>query len=157
MTHKPNKPFLSCACGYTGNDYKLEEKGQHTGAYCPQCARHIKWLSKDDKYGTKEQQREIWDKTGGTCCFCGKALNPFEKKGYTYEHIQPQTKNGSHETENLYPCCEHCNSQKQNKTLTEYREYMKKQTGKASHVFHFEVLEYGPTHISEILKKLLIR
>ena len=157
MTMLPEKPDLACvSCGYSGNGYTLTPKGNHIGAYCPQCKKHIKWLSKSDKYGTKEQQRDVWNKTGGLCCYCGCALNPFEKNGYCYEHIDPQSNGGTHDTENLYPCCKSCNSSKGAKSLSEYRNYMKFQSGKKTHVFHFEILEYGPKHISEILKKLTI-
>lgn len=151
------KPNLKCpSCSHTGSDYNINEVGLHTEARCVKCNTWIKYLSKEDKYGTKEQQREIWNKTGGLCCYCGVALNPFVKNGYTYEHIDPQCNGGNHNTENLYPCCKSCNSQKGGKGLGDYRRYMKSITGLPTHVFYFEVLNYGPRHISEILKGLTI-
>lgn len=153
----PISPDLNCSnCGDVGTDYTVSIKGDHHQANCNKCGAYIKNLSKPDKYGTKEQQREIWNKTGGLCCYCGCALNPFKKNGYTYEHINPQANGGGHDEENLFPCCKSCNSQKGPKTLKEYREYMAKKEGKKTRVFHFEVLEYGPNHISDILKKLTI-
>ncbi len=157
MTKRIFLPDLKChSCGHDGNDYSVREVGQHTEARCGSCRSWIKYLSKEDKYGTKEQQREIWNKTGGLCCYCGRALNPFIKNGYTHEHMEPQNNGGSHCTENLYPCCKSCNSQKGDKSLSEYRKYMRGLTGRKTHVFHFEILEYGPKHISEVLKMLTI-
>lgn len=157
MTVRVFLPELQCErCGHKGNDYEVKENGLHHTVYCANCQSYIKNLSKEDKYGTREQQLEIWSKTGCLCCYCGQVLNPYERNGFTYEHIEPRIKGGGNETENLYLCCKSCNSQKGGKTLAEYRAYIKKITGKPIHVFHFEVLEYGPRHISEILKALTI-
>jgi Holliday junction resolvase-like predicted endonuclease len=55
----------------------------------------------------------------------------------------PQFQGGGHETENLYLACKSCNSQKQDKTLAEYRAWMKQKQGTPTWVFYFEVLEYS--------------
>lgn len=149
-------PELSCHyCEYIGDNYTLKESGPHTAAICPNCDKHIKYLSKEDKYGTKEQAAEIWDKTNGRCCYCGVVLNPFKRNGYTYEHVNPQSNGGGHETSNLLPCCKSCNSSKGKKSLAEYRAYMKKELNKIHHFFYFEVAQYGPALIGDILKKIL--
>lgn len=148
-------PELNCRhCDYVGDNYKVEEQNGHHKASCPNCGQYIKFISKEDKYGTTEQQKEIWEKTKGRCCYCGIALNPFERNGYTYEHVTPQIKGGEHHTENLMPCCKSCNSSKGGKTLKEYRDYMRKQNGAPTHVFYFEVVEYGPVRLREIIDKL---
>lgn len=164
MTFNINDLFrrevLTCkCCGHVGDDYHATEKSGHVIAHCAQCGKYIKHISQADKYGTEEQQREIWDKTGGLCYYCGKPLRPYDKNGkmkLSTDHFVPQSKGGKHDTGNLVPCCKSCNSQKNNRLIGDYREYMKKITGKATHVFYFEVLEYGPKHISEILKKITI-
>jgi len=133
-------PTLTCpACGRTGTEYVLKENGQHTEARCEGCGAHIKFLSKADKYGTKEQQSAIWEKTRGRCGYCGDLLNPFAKVGYTYEHMEPQYLGGGHGEENLMACCKSCNSQKGKKTVEEYRNYIAEKGGYSKWVFYFEV------------------
>ena len=155
MTARHIRPPLSCnKCDFEGTAYNTEVKGHHTVVTCPQCGSFIKNLSKVDKYGTKEQQEAIWQKTKGRCYYCGVALNPFKKKEYQYEHIIPRNKGGSNDVENLAPCCQHCNTQKQDKLVSEYRAWIKEKENKKHHIFYFEVVEYGPVKLSEILKKL---
>jgi len=136
---------LNCpACkNHVGENYTTRENGQHTEARCGVCSTHIKFLSKEDKYGTKEQERQIWQKTRGRCVYCGDRLSPFDKRGYTYEHVEPQALGGGHEIDNLYPCCKSCNSSKGKKTMEEYRDYVKEKRGLPKHVFYFEVMEYS--------------
>jgi 5-methylcytosine-specific restriction endonuclease McrA len=142
--HRSFFPPLTCPhCSHHGADYEVTENGQHHEAKCATCKRHIKYLSKEDKYGTKEQQASIWGKTMGRCCLCGCKLDPYKKNGLTIEHIMPQFKGGGHETENLYLACKSCNSQKQDKTLAEYRAWMKQKQSTPTWVFYFEVLEYS--------------
>lgn len=143
-------PELICLnCGHTGADYEIRERGVHSACFCAGCGQYIKNLSKEDKYGTKEQQDEIWKKTRGRCLYCGYNLNPFKKRGFTYEHMEPQSNGGGHETENLYLCCVHCNSQKGKKTVEEYRAYIIAETRLPKHVFYFEVLQFSK--LGEIL------
>ena len=144
-------PILRCHyCGHTGADYTIKEVGPHTAAHCADCGIHIKFLSKQDKYGTKEQQAEIWRKTGGACAYCGDMLNPFEKNGFSYDHIAPQSSGGGHETENLHLACKSCNSQKGPKTLAQYRQYLASKNGKPTWIFYFEVLLYSKMGQREI-------
>lgn len=144
MTVKTHLPILTCRnCGHEGSDYSLEEQGQHTKANCAQCGQYIKFISKDDKYGTKEQLGQIWDKTIGRCCYCAKAVNPFSNNGYTIEHMQSQHNGGGHEIENLYLCCKSCNSEKGPKNLSEYRKYKMQKTGLPTFIFFFEELLYS--------------
>jgi len=155
MTKKTElRPNLKCHhCGHAGSDYRTEANGQHTAAHCGVCGSYIKFLSKEDKYGTKEQRRDIWNKTGGRCYYCGVALNPFTPGGLTYDHMIPQSRDGEHLIENLVLACKSCNSSKNDKTVEEYREYIRTKTGTAR-IFYGELLERGPKHISDILKAL---
>lgn len=153
-------PEVKCPnCGHKGTDYKITPKGElpngeplHLQCNCGKCGQYIMYMPKADKYGTKAQQREIWQKTNGRCCYCGFGLNPFDKNGYTYEHIDPQSKGGGHDTENLYPCCKHCNSQKGGKELEEYRAYMMEEMQLPKWVFYFEVMMY--TRLGDIMRTL---
>ena len=146
-------PDLTCFyCNHTGNDYRIDERNGHQCCFCGKCGRFIKNLAKSNKYGTKEQQDEIWKKTRGRCAYCGDLLNPFERNGYTYDHIESQNSGGGNETENLFPACRSCNSQKNKKTLKEYRQYLAQKIGTPTHIFYFEVLQYSK--IGELLSKM---
>jgi len=137
-------PDLTCyRCYHNGNDYKIDDRNGHQCCFCGKCGAFIKNLAKANKFGTKEQQDAIWKKTRGRCAYCGDLLNPFEKNGYTYDHIDAQANGGGHETENLFPACKSCNSQKNKKTLEEYRQYLMTKTGKVKHIFYFEVLQFS--------------
>lgn len=145
------KPDLICSfCGPIGQDYRIEHRGTasngdplHQVCFCNKCGEYIKHLAKADKYGTKEQQSEIWQKTNGRCCYCGTILNVFEKRGFTYEHIKAQVKGGSNETDNLMLACKSCNSSKGKKDVEEYREYLRRKHGYPKWVFYYEVLNYS--------------
>lgn len=145
------KPDLICSdCGPIGTDYTIVPKGTasngdplHYCCYCDHCKGFIKNLSKEDKYGTKEQQQDIWQKTRGRCCYCGKVVSPFTKRDYTYDHILAQVKGGTHETDNLMLACKSCNSQKNAKSVEEYREYLMQKTGYPKWVFYYEVVNYS--------------
>lgn len=147
------KPELKCPeCGVIGINYRVVENGLHHSATSNCCNRFIKNLSKEDKYGTKEQQSIIWTKTNGRCCYCGNQLNPFEKNGLTYEHMNSQNNGGGHETANLYACCKSCNSSKGKKSLSEYRAYIKKRDNKLHWLFYFESIEW--TALGDIVKNI---
>jgi 5-methylcytosine-specific restriction endonuclease McrA len=130
----------------------------HTEARCGNCKQYIQFLSKEDKYGTKEQECEIWEKTKGRCGYCGTLLNPFKKNGYTYDHVICQNdakKNGEqpdHTTTNLMPSCKSCNSSKGKKTLGEYRMYKAKKHGTPTYVFYYEIIKYSA--IGDILRAM---
>ena len=141
-------------CQHEGNDYTLRESGQHTEALCGKCGRHIKYVPKPDKYGTKEQRKQIWDKTHGRCCYCADALNPFDRN-FTYEHVTAQANGGTHDDDNLMICCRSCNSSKGKKSLKEFREYRwitPDHNGRKYRVFYFEVVEYSS--LGDLLKAM---
>lgn len=54
------------------------------------------------------------------CVYCGKKLN---KKNRTLDHGYPRDAGGISITNNLYPSCANCNSQKSNLTQEEFWEY----------------------------------
>lgn len=135
-TENFHRPQLDChQCDFSGKNYNVKQSGPHIEARCPKCDGYIKYLSHKDKYGTKDQQRRIWDKTKGRCCYCGEKVNPFIKNGYTYEHVDPQANGGGNGQENLMPCCKSCNSQKKDKTLGDYRRWLAKKRGSKTPCF----------------------
>ena len=148
--------ILKCnSCQHEGDDFIKKENGQHTAAHCGKCDAYIKFLSKDDKYGTKEQQAEIWEKTKGCCAYCGSRINPFAKRGLSYDHVIAQYNGGGHETENLMLACFSCNAQKGKKTTEEYRAYLMQKLNKDYHFFWYEQgALFMPKHISEVLLTL---
>ncbi|MFK7812177.1 MAG: HNH endonuclease [Maribacter sp.] len=146
-----NKTELQCPqCLVIGVNYSIDDTGIHSKATSNCCGRFIKNVSKVDKYGTKEQQSLIWKKTNGRCCYCGTQLNPFEKVGYTYEHMESQNNGGSHDLNNLYACCKSCNSSKGKKSITEYRKYVKKRDNVEHWLFYFESMKW--TALGKIMK-----
>ena len=151
----PMKPLLECKkCGIVSDDYTITESGMHLRADCSKCGQYIKYLSKEDKYCTKEQEEEVFEKTKGRCGYCGIWLNPKSKIGYTVDHIIPQKLGGLHDIENLILACKPCNCQKNAKTLEDYRTYLMKKNNTHHHIFWAERVASEMQHISEILKNL---
>lgn len=60
---------------------------------------------------TMEERKIIYNKTGGRCALCGRMMK-FNK--FTIDHIEPISKNGSNELDNLQPACRVCNIFKSN-------------------------------------------
>jgi 5-methylcytosine-specific restriction endonuclease McrA len=58
---------------------------------------------------------KVWGKTNGICWYCGIKLHPF--RNFTIDHIIPKVEG----IENLVPCCKHCNSQKHNRNIEDFR------------------------------------
>jgi len=75
----------------------------------------------------------VWNKTGGLCWYCGRALVvsvPHSDGMYTgnffhVEHIHPRINGGSDHIDNLVPSCRACNNSKRNKSVEEWREYLR--------------------------------
>jgi len=76
--------------------------------------------------GTKIR-RQVWDKTGGRCWYCGRMTG---KKPPTYhtrptiDHMTPTSRGGSDDLSNLVPSCFICNLTKCDRTVEEYREFL---------------------------------
>lgn len=138
----PWEKYTCKQCGQENNP-KIVEKGTHTEAICPFCDKHWKFLSKEDKYGTKEQDIQIYNKTLGRCGYCGCNINPNENNSFHYDHINPQSNNGNNLEQNLLLSCTTCNTQKGKKSLSEYRQYLKKKKNKESWIFFHEILNYS--------------
>ena len=79
-----------------------------------------------------EELADIFDKTGGSCRYCGKQLS-WSKYGHVgargaweVDHSVPVSRGGTNYYRNLWPACVACNTDKG--TLTG-SEYMRDQTG----------------------------
>lgn len=68
----------------------------------------------------------MYERQEGSCFYCGAYMR---KENVTIEHILPISRGGAHEAANLALCCRPCNSSKNNKTLEEYKVWLK-QVGK---------------------------
>ena len=59
---------------------------------------------------------------GKKCIYCGKIL---KNSNYTLDHRYPKGTGGVSITNNLFPCCDICNTRKGNLTHNEYLEVLK--------------------------------
>lgn len=148
-TGRNELPERGCDCGYKGNDYKIEEATfsngtKHIKGICPQCNRYfLKYIPKENKYGTRQQKALVFPKTDGRCGYCGTIINSHIKNALHLDHMTPPEKGGTNDNDNLIFACTHCNCQKNNKTVEEYRTWIKKKQSKKYHAFYFEVRESG--------------
>jgi hypothetical protein len=66
----------------------------------------------------------VWQKTDGRCTYCDAKLNPFDRlapDGFHIDHVDPRSKGGSDELDNLTPACRTCNLDKSDRTPEEWR------------------------------------
>jgi len=63
-------------------------------------------------------KREVWDKCGGRCWYCGKKLNPFF---FHFDHVEPYSKGGQDSVDNLVLSCVTCNISKGNMSVSDWR------------------------------------
>lgn len=83
---------------------------------------------------SKREQRQrrrnrILAKTGGKCYLCGIRLivratkygigEPIPYAAFTIDHIIPRSKGGSNLIQNVMPCCYKCNTEKNDKIISE--------------------------------------
>lgn len=59
---------------------------------------------------TSEERAAVWDRSGGTCAYCGKQLHPF--RDFTIDHMVPLALGGSNALDNLTAACRPCNASK---------------------------------------------
>lgn len=97
-------------------------------------------------------RREMWDKQGGLCWYCGcklscdhlrvldendKLVDPEGHAPCEIEHQTPRTRGGGDARENLVLSCRACNKAKSTRTVDEYRQYLSARIGGAV-LFHGE-------------------
>ncbi|WP_353736778.1 HNH endonuclease signature motif containing protein [Aquamicrobium sp.] len=57
----------------------------------------------------------VWQKTYGSCSYCGEPTNPFNRtaaNGFQIDHMIPRAHGGSDDIDNLVPSCRRCNNSK---------------------------------------------
>ena len=101
-------------------------------------------MPKNGSY-TKKQRLSVYNKTNGSCAYCGCVLN-FEH--FTIDHILPSSKGGKSKLKNLFPACKKCNNEKANFTIKQYRNLLKE------HLIHLFTLKYMCGEISEVPRKV---
>lgn len=75
---------------------------------------------------TDDDLSDTFDVTGGTCYHCGKMLwyNHYGKEdslwGWCVDHGNPTSRGGANDLRNWKPSCYECNSEKSDKTTSEY-------------------------------------
>jgi len=71
----------------------------------------------------------IFERDEWLCWFCGIKTEPPVDAGNpisaTVDHFLPGSKGGSNEESNLVTACKRCNSRKRNRTIEEYRAYLR--------------------------------
>lgn len=55
-----------------------------------------------------------------TCLACLKDLTNADPMDVTLDHVIPKADGGSNKEDNLYTCCHHCNSSRQDKPLSRF-------------------------------------
>lgn len=68
--------------------------------------------------------KRLLARSRGRCAYCAE---PFDStRPVTWDHIIPVTRGGTYSVGNLAPCCRSCNSSKQNRTVTEWRLWQRR-------------------------------
>jgi len=69
----------------------------------------------------------LYEKQKGKCAYCGCSLLEEANRGINphFDHIDPKSKKGKDEIDNLCLTCDWCNRVKSNKTVEEFLEYIK--------------------------------
>jgi 5-methylcytosine-specific restriction endonuclease McrA len=89
------------------------------------------WIGKNKIRLIKTKQdwiklkNQVIDEEYRMCYICGEFIPATEHA--TVDHINPRSKFGKDERENLHCCCKRCNDDKSNMTLDEYYEHVKRE------------------------------
>lgn len=68
-----------------------------------------------------KKRHQVSLKTNGECWYCGVPVGI----DFVVEHATPVSKGGTNDIDNLLPACSACNSEKRDKNVEQYREYLK--------------------------------
>jgi 5-methylcytosine-specific restriction endonuclease McrA len=71
---------------------------------------------------SKSKRLAVWDKTGGTCWYCGDSLDFGEY--FHPDHVIARAKGGTNHIDNLVPCCPPCNHRKHAHSIEGFRDVM---------------------------------
>ena len=84
------------------------------------------------------QRREIFDKTGGRCYYCGCEL-PFEDM--RLDHMVSLHNHGEDEMDNLVPSCQQCNYYKRGSNPEGFRRKLKRAFARENKCDYVKALE----------------
>lgn len=73
---------------------------------------------------TPAERREIYDKCGGHCAYCGQKISLKEMQA---DHVVSLRRGGADATDNMLPSCRSCNHYKGTRTLDGFRELIEAQ------------------------------
>jgi 5-methylcytosine-specific restriction endonuclease McrA len=68
---------------------------------------------------TKAERRQVYDKTGGRCAYCGCPIDFDEMQ---IDHVNPLSLGGADDVSNMLPACRSCNHFKGGMTLEKFRK-----------------------------------
>ena len=73
-----------------------------------------------------EKLARIWNKTEGTCAYCGKRLAWINygvpgRGSWEVDHSLPKSKGGTDHLNNLVPACTSCNREKGDRTARQFK------------------------------------
>ena len=71
----------------------------------------------------KHTRQQVYEKYGGHCAYCGKAL---KYKDMQVDHLIPLRSGGADEMKNYMPACRRCNHYKRSSSLETFREMIEK-------------------------------
>ncbi len=76
----------------------------------------IPQVGEEDYFTDPERRQELFERDKWVCCYCGDKVT---EKNATLDHLNPQSKGGKHNKDNLKTCCFVCNAIKSGKTYEE--------------------------------------
>jgi len=65
--------------------------------------------------------RDLYENQNKKCCYCKKLLTI---KQIVFDHMQPLSRNGFHNIDNISVCCEDCNRLKHTKNVEEFHVFL---------------------------------
>jgi hypothetical protein len=74
-----------------------------------------------DYFTDPEKREEVFERDKWLCHYCGDKVT---EKNATLDHLNPQSKGGTHNKDNLRTCCLACNSIKSGKTYEEAAPFL---------------------------------
>jgi 5-methylcytosine-specific restriction endonuclease McrA len=76
------------------------------------------------KWIAPKKRKAIYIRDDLACVYCKDDIN--DGIEFTLDHVIPQELGGSNAATNLVTACKKCNSQKQNKSLSQFMKYLEK-------------------------------
>jgi len=106
----------------------------------------------------KAYRATIFERDNWKCWYCGNDITQATAETLnlptigTVDHVIPDSRGGSHDPSNLVTACKSCNTRKRNKTLEEYRHYIRySKSEKGKCVLHLRLAQQlEPKIISEL-------